>query len=216
MNKQIKLIILLTVFILPVGILFFLHGFGENKFAIPIQHQQGVQSQGCPDVSGQYTIPEFTFQQHNGQLLSLANFSNQILVFGQVSQAGTNSAINKARAVARLLDRFRDEPTLHVVLLANAVTENQHQAVAPVGLEGAAVHFYFAGSANTTVPNYWNCGLRTTLYDRDEIKRTPQLSDLFVLVDRERRIRGYYNIVERQEADRLIDEIRVLIQEYDQ
>ena len=81
-------------------------------------------------------------------------------------------------------------------------------------IPGVTTHFATIGELNT----YYHCTLLSTLSDPELEDAEPTLppSSMMVLLDRENRIRGYYNSARKEEFDRLTMEIGVLLTVYKQ
>jgi len=226
LNKLSKVIVFAVVFVLPVVIFLFLKFFGQNRFAIPIFHQNGAYIEGCPNDTGQYTIPAFQLteltlnQQQTGWDSATFNseaLRGKITLYGCMANHADPIANYQSNALQQLFYRFTPGKNVTYVMIGIDSAQLQLTTLAGFFLADTLTdgHYKTLTNGQTFAANLWQCGLRTPLYDQEEIKRTPVLTDLFVLVDREQRIRGYYNTKDRTEIDRLIDEIRVLIQEYD-
>lgn len=72
------------------------------------------------------------------------------------------------------------------------------------------VGFFDANEKSEWLFNFAKCGLNLEVSFSDD---SLLLNDNLVLIDSERKIRGYYNVLERQEIDRMITEIEILLKE---
>ena len=71
------------------------------------------------------------------------------------------------------------------------------------GVEGLSTHVFMKNHLNDSLKRFWECDLVVSVDTVD--KKT-----LGVLVDKERRIRGYYNLRDREENDRLAVELKII------
>ncbi|TRX61738.1 hypothetical protein FNH22_02875 [Fulvivirga sp. M361] len=86
MKKVVQAIFLLLILIVPVVIFLFLKTFGDNKFFVPVYHQDGVTARfdDCDFAEGTFTVP---LNNKNNQKANItvffeetADFTSQELV----------------------------------------------------------------------------------------------------------------------------------------
>lgn len=175
-GKTLALIIILG---LPIAIIFFLKTFGENKFDLPIMHQDGPEwiIGVCANGQGQHyvIIPEE---------LARASTPEMIKVFAIVDSAQLQDI--------KLLNRISsalDVSAIDVIVIASAVLDS---SIFDEGIRAAKVE------ANQ-LKYFTDCSLLL----KDDFN--------IVLVDTQNRIRGYYILSDKEEIERLIVEIKVLL-----
>ncbi len=162
-----KIIYLFLALLLPGLIFVFLKRFGKNEFAIPLYHQQGVDSLNsiCGTRYEQpYRLPD-TVLQKTGWTGGPAS----LFVF--------DPAIGEPGELRKIAETF-NERELQTIEVSN------HQF------------------GNATINRWRSCVFMV---------RGPWNA---VLVDNEKRIRGYYAINSREETDRLILELEILLKKY--
>lgn len=78
MNKILKVSLLIITLAIPLAIFIFLRLFGENKFDIPVYHQDGVVNgfEGCSYGPGQFTVPDSLLKEGRNNLFLF--FSNSV------------------------------------------------------------------------------------------------------------------------------------------
>lgn len=188
MPMKTKWILLFFLIGFPIGVYLFLQGFGENKFAIPVLHQHGADEPvtDC-EVSS-------NFQYYAPILVdSTAYESSEIVVYGLVlADVDENYWIN----VQSYFNSLEGETGVKVVFL---ITKEVNDAVSNTGFVNYATYV-----ANDELLAKTKCALLV-----QDVVNTP----IFVMCDRERRIRGYYDLSDLEELDRLITETRILRKE---
>lgn len=158
MSKRIVFILLFVILLVPGLIFVFLRVFGENEFAIPVYHEQGVQEwpEGClPIIQIPYLVNKNLLDDQSPTLY-LAKINDEI-----------------ESSLARVTEQSGD--SIHPVFVQDLDSVNQKSVVCQLVLIEP-----------------WNT----------------------VLVDTEGRIRGYYELSTREETDRLMMELKILLKQY--
>jgi protein SCO1/2 len=186
-----KGIFLFLLILLPVLIFLFLKGFGRNEFSIPVYYEQGLGdslSTPCLDRAKQQYYVQSPFS---------AAGKIKIIHFERVDGPLT---LFRMEELERVQDVFGEDPEVELVTSVNGVSMKVQE------IEDYSARVFFNDA-------FWK---------RQELDSTAwaelkycdvAMSDLdnrVVLVDKQNRIRGYYNITERDETDRLILELRIL------
>lgn len=179
MQKLIKWLFLFMLIALPVSVYVFLQAFGENKFTIPIYHEEGITDivTGCNQNLGQHIVPAFV----ENDSISTQNLIGIVIYnIGDVDKAQELDKSNNLLMLDEKLDVWNN------------------------------VVYQDLTSKTDELVKFANCGLvlRNIEVVGDYIK-----NDTLVLVDNQRRIRGYYSVLDRVEVDRLITEVNVLLTE---
>lgn len=185
--KSIKFIFLGVLLLFPVLIYLFLQGFGKNEFEIPIFHQEGVEMlYECDSLrtSTQY----FVELERVSMVFPEWEIKGKTLVLdlGNITNSEIQNNVNS------FLEKYKRNPNVLLLSLGNLAEDCEESKYAN-----------------------WKC---STLSD-DELKNIAQcelriaesMANQLVLIDSERRIRGYYNPTELSEIDRLNTEIHILL-----
>lgn len=186
-----KAIFLFLLIALPVIIFLFLKSFGRNEFTIPVYYERGLGdslSTPCLDRSrGQYVIKNPLVAE--GQI--------NIIHFERVDGPVLKTRLEE---LERVQDVFLndEEITLNTYLNGSSIS------IKDITDYDRRIQFQkqFWNIAQLDSTNWANlkyCGTAMT-----------NLDNRVVLVDKFNRVRGYYNIIERAETDRLILELRIL------
>ena len=185
-----KAVFLFLLIALPVMIFLFLKFFGRNEFTIPVYYEQGLGdslSTPCLDKANkQYLV--------NSDLLPKGGIN--IVHFEQADGPVLKSRLEE---LERVQDVFYEDD--HIRL--NTFLNSQTIALDDITDYNRRIQF---------LDQFWNMEALDSA-SWAELKyctmaMTP-LDNRVVLVDAAGRIRGYYNILERKETDRLILELRI-------
>lgn len=181
-----KLFILFLLLLTPVLVFVFLKWFGENRYDIPIFHEYGMgESIECADL-----IP--------ADPGGLAGYPGKIVVFGFLTGAHSDVKVNH---LSRIVNYFNSD---EIVVLS--VSTGKDSAGSPPILTDARLDNWKYINPEDKLGYILECGLG--------LPNEEASMDKFVLVDKERRIRGYYEALDREEVDRLMVEIRILLDNY--
>jgi len=188
MNKK-ALLLFLTIG-LPVLIFLFLKGFGDNQYLIPVMYEQGLGdslSTPCLDKKKeQYVV--------NNDLVPAGM---KIIHFEQLDGPVLKTRLEE---LERVQDVFYDAEDISLNTFVNSASI----AVQDIQDYDKRIQFFDGfwkrnELDSTTWANLKYCAMAMK-----------DLDNRVVLIDKANRIRGYYNILERDETDRLILELRIL------
>jgi len=186
-----KGIFLFLLILLPIIIFLFLKGFGRNEFVIPVYYEQGLGdslSTPCLDrAKQQYYVNSPFVSEGKIQVIHFERVDGPLTLF-------------RLEELERVQDVFSDDAEVELVTSVNGTSMTLQD------IQDYDQRIYFA-------ENFWK---------RQELDSTAwaklkycgmamsNLDNRVILVDKQNRIRGYYNITERDETDRLILELRIL------
>lgn len=193
MNKGIKSIVLAFVLFSPAAVYLFLQGFGENKFDIPVYYEQGLDTlTSCGQVMqiGEYSaiLPsalDVETEEQEGILLDL----------GILAQTENRSAKNN---LLSYLSKYQDESRIKTLALYSSDS-----------LAGQLTDF-------PNLSYVWLSAQDFTIFAECKLVANPDEKNGFyplVLIDKQRRIRGYYDATDLEEIDRLNTEVYILLNE---
>jgi len=215
-----KIIILVLVLVVP-GFLYYLldaHGknryqplniFGEKSLAKAFHK---VKGKSIPDTI-YHKLADFTLTDQNGKKVSLKTFQDKIFVVN-FFYTGCPSVCKLMNENVNVIDSlYKKNPMVYFV----SITVN------PARDDVAVLRKYAAGFKSLSSKRMFLTGDTTTIY---KMARTGFLvnavqtgaddfvySDKLILIDSEKRIRGYYTGASSNEVDKLNNEIKVLIAE---
>ena len=187
-----KGIFLFLLILLPVIIFLFLKFFGANNYSIPVYYPNGIgdtlQQVTCLDrTAGQYVAESALLEKGKSKVVHFERMDGPVLK-------------TRLEELEKVQDVFFDNPNVQLTTYLNSSS-----------IQGDAIEGYnkrvifldqfwkFQELDSMAYSNFKHCDLVMS-----------DLDNRVVLVDADNRIRGYYNIMEREETDRLIVELRIL------
>lgn len=198
MKKGFKLIILFVTIALPVGIFLFLKLYGENRFDIPIYYQEEntVIDADCGIISFPFIVPRFETFTSDSSMLPKIELADINLFSILPNEKDIRETLNQ---IDRLKATFSNQPQVKFFLLQTG------------DIKLPSLENYENILNNEGVFDFVKCGLLVPAYF-DITNETKHFATGYaVLVDKDRRIRGYYEISDREEVDRIISEIDILL-----
>lgn len=196
-----KSIFLVLTLAIPVAIFLFLKLFGDNAFEVPILFDEGITD--CPNSVGVHVVPEFEYVGEGGEKINSKMFKD-FLIFGVLDAA--TSEINKELIVelVRIQDAFYEIGVPYFVLFIKGKPEEANElrnSLREIGL--MKQYGDIAYMDESALDEFLICGIALI---NDKTKSFTN----FVLVDTQRRIRGFYDGLDMEETDRLIAELKIL------
>jgi len=212
-----KILILVLVLVVPGFLYYLLDAHGKNRYQqlnifgdkIIAKTTHKVKGKAIPDTI-YHTLPDFTLTDQNGKQVSLNTFKDKIFVVN-FFYTGCPSVCKLMNENANVLDSlYKKNKMVYFV----SITVNPKQD------EVSALKKYAAGFKGLTPKRMFLTGDTTSIYN---LARTGFLvnalqtgpndfvySDKLILIDGQKRIRGYYTGASSKDVDKLNDEIKVL------
>lgn len=215
--KSIKYLFLFIVLGLPICIFLFLKIFGQNRFQeIPVFYQDNKNDfpSECESLELPHQIPAFSVVDQDSSLLTddylRGNFT--IVSFYWLSGPKMDHLYNHMVRIGNMFDSEKRVRILWFTLDPERDTIERLSAY--VKDSGVSSDKYsFLGGNKTDLKQLAQCGF---LIEISKYQMVPSdYIPTFILVDPEKRIRGYYQTLDREEIDRLILETKILIHESD-
>ncbi|MGW8123505.1 hypothetical protein ACV07N_12665 [Roseivirga echinicomitans] len=190
MKKKGFFLFLLIMF--PVLLFLFLKGFGTNQFSIPIYYSNGIG-----DTLRQVTCLERDSEQYIVKNPQLVLGVTKVIHFERMDGPVLKSRLEELEKVQ---DVFYDNSEIQMfTYLNNASIQTNAITGYNQRIRFMDQFWHFQALDSNSWSNLKHCGLVMS-----------ELDNRVVLVDAKNQIRGYYNIMEREETDRLILELRIL------
>lgn len=216
MKKSIQAGLLLALLVLPALIVGFLHFFGKNEYRLEVFDPRAPNCPTPPD--GQtHTIPPFRFVNQRGETVTQEDYEGKIYVADFFFTRCDNICIRMSSELLRVQKEFEDNPTVQIL----------SHSVDPVHDSAAVLQTYaelykanpdtwtFVTGEKDEIYEIARCGYFVAAKPKEQVEDDFIHQDWFVLVDKEGRIRGKYSGTRKEDVDKLINEIYVLLQEYD-
>ena len=186
-----KALFLFLLLLLPILVFLFLKGFGRNEFTIPVYYEQGVGDSldtPCLDrAKHQYYVNSPFVEDGKLKIIHFERVDGPLTLF-------------RLEELERVQDVFGDDPEVELITSVNTSSMGVQE------IEDYQSRVYFEDK-------FWKRqALDSMAWARlkycDMVMSN--LDNRVVLLDKENKVRGYYNITERDETDRLILELRIL------
>lgn len=219
--KYLKIAGLLSLLILPAIFLLFFATAKHQFITLPIY---GEKTPVAKTVGGEevvdtmyHTIPAWSFTNQDGKTITDQDYKGKFYVTDFFFTSCGTICPKMTRQMVRLQWKLRDEAFKDVLLLSHTVDP---ETDTPERLKKYA-------EANQADLNKWNfvtgdkraiyeMGVNSYLLPTQEDALAPGgflHSEKFVLIDREGRIRGFYDGTKTDEVNRCADEIKVLLKQ---
>ena len=184
---------LFLLILLPALIFLFLKGFGKNEFQIPIYYTDGIGG----DTLRQVTCLERNTEQYIVKSPELKTGVTKVIHFERMDGPVLKTRLEELEKVQDVFYSHQNVQMTSYLNSASIQTDAITGYNQRVTFMDQFWHFKELDSASWGNLKY--CGMVMS-----------DLDNRVILVDAKNRIRGYYNIMEREETDRLILEIRIL------
>lgn len=219
-----KILILVTILAVPGFLYYLLQEKGKNRYRplaiygpkVVAKTFHSVRGEQIPDTI-YHEVPDFGLINQNDESISWENYKGKIILLNLFhTNGGSNTIDFSSKAMEEFNQLYHKNTMLHLISLS----------VSPE-LDSVPVLLNYAAQLNAT-PGKWDLltGNRVEMYDliknglfldAVEIKQDNETkfeySKLFVLLDSQHRIRGYYDSTHKEALSKLDDEIKVLIAE---
>ncbi len=187
-SKLFKIIIIILVFGVPIAIAVFLNTQGTNYFELPLFHQEGViaSDSGCPQLKAPYHL--------DYQSIGLLAPETFPVLFVFFTWKKGDEISNRLNILSRIRRNY-GEGELNIQILYEEEKAGSFDAI-----------FRKYELANT-----WN-KIPMPKDDLVQLSRCEfvNIEMMWVMADEQGRIRGYYDMDDEREQERLIVEIKIL------
>lgn len=156
-------------------------------------------------------VPEFTFLERGGRPYGLADLKGKVWVAAFIFTRCRTTCIPMCGEMMELQDEFRDESDFRIVATTVDPVHDTAERLKKFG-EGYGAdpeRWLFLTGKKEDIKRFAHGGLKIQWHPEDPLIH----STYFVLVDREGRIRDYFNQTRRDEMKRLRQVIRTLLGE---
>ncbi|OJJ16463.1 SCO family protein [marine bacterium AO1-C] len=221
MNKIVKAGVLIILLALPVFLYLFLKVFGQNKYSLPVYYPMGVDSvkvDGKWKVDSVYhKITPFEFTNQDNKKVSSESVKDKIYVADFFFTRCGSICPKMSSQLTRVQEAFKGEQNVKILSFSIDPEHDSVDILKNYAAQYKAVsgQWHFLTGDKHKIYDLGQKGFKIPVGKEEEVV-TPDYfhSSRLMLVDKQGRIRGYYNGVSRDDVDKLILEIKVLIQEY--
>ncbi|WP_316822227.1 SCO family protein [Pedobacter gandavensis] len=219
-----KILILVTILAVPGFLYYLLQEKGKNRYKpLPVFGPKEVAStfhsvkgKQIPDTI-YHIVPDFKLLNQNADSVSWKNYEGKILVLNLFYTTGNPGAVSFANKAMKAFGATYDHnKTVNFVGLSIDPRRDTPEVLAKYakGLDAKPGKWDLLTGDSTTIYDLVNKGLFIDAHQELE-NGEPKFvySNMFVLLDPQRRIRGYYPASSQEALSQLNDEIKVLITE---
>ncbi|MEH0155333.1 SCO family protein [Limibacter armeniacum] len=224
MKRGTQILLLAILLLAPVLIFGFLKLFGENKYALNMINPAelkvySMKAVNCEsnEVDGVHRIPDFSFTNQDGKVITNKDYEGKIYVADFFFATCPDICIVMTSELLRVQEKYKDNPDVKIL----SHTVNPEHDTPKVLKEyaksyGADTNMWnFVTGPKEAIYEQARCGYFVTAKPEENNPDDFIHSDKLILVDKENRIRGFYSGTDRDDVDRLITEINLLMQEYE-
>jgi len=187
--------------------------FGPKVVAATFHSKRG---QKIPDTI-YHQLPDFNFINQQADTVSWNSYEGKIVVLNLFYTSGDNYAVNFSnKAMGVYAHTYVKNPLIHFAGLSIDPVTDRPVVLLPYAakLKAAAGKWDLLTGDSTAIYTWINKGLYVDAHqDQDHGKKKFIYSNMFVLIDPQHRIRGYYEATNQEALAKLDDEIKVLVAE---
>lgn len=228
MKKIFKAGILIAALVVPASVFIFLKFFGQNHYKLPTYIPQIDSTSGqimthkVEDVTGvRYdtvfqTVPDFQLIDQEGKTVTSAITKSKVYVADFIFTRCGSICPKLSTELVRVQDAFVNDP--QVLILSHTIDPDYDT---PAILKAYAKEYdamqnkwYFLTGDKHQLYNLAHKGYFIAVQEGEQ-KADPNEtfthSEKLILIDKNRHIRGFYDGTSKKEVDRLILEIKVLL-----
>jgi protein SCO1/2 len=222
MNKLIKAGILIVLLGIPVLLYIFLKTYGVNhydlKFYFPIENEDGSIKISNGDTAFR-RVSDFHFKDQLGNDVSQKNFEGKIYVADFIFTTCGTICPKMTYQMGRVQEMFKNNHDVKIISHTVDPESDSISVLADYAKRNKAIYGKW----------YFVTGNKKELYDMGQLQYSVSTmqdvtlpiedqfihSDKFILVDKDKHIRGIYDGTDPKEVDRLIVEIKILLHGYE-
>ena len=216
----VKIVVLVLVLFVPGFLYYLLVAEGKNRYKpLPVfgpktlaETSHKVKGKLVPDTI-YHTVPDFKLSSQDGKPVSFSTLKNKIVVinFFYTQCPGVCTLVNSN--IYALDTTYKNNP---IVDFLSITVDPQHDNILVLKryakkFRDASVKWKFLTGDTSTIYNLAKNGLLVNALQTGQ--NSFIYSDKLILIDENRRIRGYYSGAETSDVIRLNDELKVLISE---
>ncbi|WP_158797290.1 SCO family protein [Pedobacter sp. L105] len=219
-----KVLILVAILAVPGFLYYELVHQGKNRYKkLPFFGPKQVAAtfhtfhgKHIPDTI-YHQLPDFKFINQLADTVSWKSFRGRIIVMNLFYTKGNNFAVENAnKAMRSYVDTYSRNVMIRFVGLSIDPVTDHPAVLKPYAekLNAKAGKWDLLTGDSIAVYNWVNKGLFIDLHqDTEHGEKKFIYSNLFVLLDQQHRIRGYYDATNQEALAKLEDEVKVLVAE---
>lgn len=208
-----KSLIVLAILLLP-SLFFLFISFGKNNYK-----ELEIFGPKIPKVSGDtiyHTIPAFSFTNFNGVEVTDEKFDNKVFVADFFFTSCPTICPKMSHQMHRVQKEFENNEDVILISFTVDPEKDNVETLAAYAEEYNAKNgkWFLVTGSKTSLYELAREGFFLTAIPGDGGPEDFIHSEMLVLVDKEKRIRGYYDGTDPHDVKRLIEEIKLLQNHY--
>jgi len=210
-----RIIIILSILIIP-SIGYLIVSSGDNKFSRLEIFGPKDPSPENPKDTIYHTIAPFELDAHDGSKFSSKQLDGKIYVADFFFATCQSICPKMSMQLKRVQEVYKDDPEIMLVSHTVNPAQDSVAALAAYAKEYGAIpgKWYFLTGDKSQI---YNLALKSYFIAASETIGGPEAfvhSEKLILIDKDKRIRGFYDGTDYESVNLLIDEIVVLKYEY--
>jgi protein SCO1/2 len=216
MKNKNQIILLTILLVSPVLVFLTLNRFGRNHYEVMVYYPLDSTQVNGKWHTTYHTIPDFTLTNQADRILTRKDLQGKIYVANFFFTRCGNPTLcpRMSEEFARVQEAFKEES--NVLLVAHTVdpTYDTPEVLRAYGKKYGAIEgkWHFLTGNKKTIYDLAYYGYKINAGEEKNTV-TPEFlhATKFMLIDEQGRVRGYYDGVDREEVDRLVVEIKILL-----
>jgi len=213
-----KVLVLSVLILVPVLAYLFLKVFGTNHYALHT-YMPAMEDTGEPVVRNGDTvfhqIPDFRLTSQLGKTVSQQDLNNKVYVANFFFASCKDVCKKMTANLLQVQEAFKNEPA---VKLVSYTVDPERDSVAVINKYAETygadpAKWYFLTGPKAQIYHLAQEGYKLPAMQAPSIIPDFIHSEKLLLIDKEKHVRGIYNGTNAEDIDRLITEIKVLLQE---
>jgi len=222
-NKKLQFLLLGVILLLPAFVFILLHSTGKNVYRVPEVNPfdslsiLNPQAGNCPDyrVGGTHRIPSFSLLNQDSVIITEKALEGKIYIADFFFTKCGGICIDISKEMYRLQETFKKYDD--VMLVSHSVDpEFDRPSILKTYSEKYNANlskWIFLTGSKDSIYELARCGYYIVAKPNQEKPNDVIHSDKLILIDKQKRIRGYYSGTLREDVDRLITEVQILMRE---
>lgn len=207
MRREIKILVLTILLLIPAAIYIFLQVFGHNEFDLPFYTKAGkLERYSSLFISGlnPKTLNFEKLLDSNGNNVKQDSFAGDIIVLEFVSTRSDHK--KRDYQIKRISSIFRDEGSVRIVRVFIDSNRPGIEQQSTAGNQEPNVSILYTDLSEM------NKMIQSGMFSNESTEKG-QGYEKMLLLDKQHRIRGDYSVDDFEEVDRLILEVKVLLKQ---
>ncbi len=218
--KNSKFLILFALLILPIFVFLFLQFFVTNHYKVTIYYPlDSTQVKGKWQVNTYHTLPDFNFTDQNNKDFGKKDLEGKLYIVDFFfTKCGNPTLCPKMSSeLMRVQEHFAKIPSVQIISFTVDPENDTPEVLKDYGKKYSAnaTQWHFLTGDKKKIYQLAYSGFKINAGEEGNAI-TPEFmhASKFILVDKQHRIRGYYDGTERESVDKMILETQILLREY--